>query len=137
MICQSTYARSPLWRHIHELGIEQVIGTTLTRPRVSVATDLGINISSLVITDFPPESQHQSSPLSESKYWFKLPLKLDMDSSSGSDVHMYSSSSVGNDQSARTWDNLKPLILNLYIHQDMHLDTVVNIMRNQHGFYAV
>jgi len=35
------------------------------------------------------------------------------------------------------WEQLKPKILNLYIEQDMHLSTLVNIMKTDYGFYAV
>jgi len=38
---------------------------------------------------------------------------------------------------AQRWEKFKPVILDLYVGQDMHLSTVVNIMRNQYGFYAV
>jgi hypothetical protein len=48
-----------------------------------------------------------------------------------------SSSSAFVDELAKRWEQLKPVILNLYLEQDMHLSTVVNIMRNQHHFHAV
>lgn len=48
-----------------------------------------------------------------------------------------SSSSAFVDELAKRWEQLKPVILNLYLEQDMHLSTVVNIMRNQHHFHGV
>jgi len=47
-----------------------------------------------------------------------------------------SSSSALVDEQSR-WENLKPVILDLYLKQDMHLSTVVNIMKNHYNFYAV
>jgi hypothetical protein len=41
------------------------------------------------------------------------------------------------DDLAQRWEQFKPVIIDLYLGQDMHLSTVVNIMRNQYGFYAV
>ena len=60
-----------------------------------------------------------------------------MERGSAWDLGEGSSSSALVDELTKRWEQLKPVILNLYLEQDMHLSTVVNIMRNQHHFYAV
>jgi hypothetical protein len=58
-----------------------------------------------------------------------------MEQGSGS-IPGSSSSTLGNELSRR-WEQMKPIILRLYLEEDMHLSTVINIMKTQHSFYAV
>lgn len=62
---------------------------------------------------------------------------MDYGQNTGAVGQDFSSASQPADPLTRRWNELKPIILNLYIEQDMHLTTVANIMRNQYGFSAL
>jgi hypothetical protein len=58
-----------------------------------------------------------------------------MEQGSGS-IQGSSSSTLG-DELSRRWEQLKPIILRLYLEEHMQLSTIVIIMKTQHNFHAV